>query len=175
MIVVLELENVVIDGVPSGSVCDVLFNHDPRDERGFRSELLTALQTWSDSRVQEHHAECQAICDAHAADDEAKAAAHKAALAAKDEEHQSALVRLQAEHQSAMSNLRAQADEAMAKWETDITAARSANAELQIQINALGGTELGQRLAREAKVKEAQDTIAKAQAALAALGQGGQS
>lgn len=90
-ILVVDLANVTIDGIPAGSVTDVLANHDPSvtlkteaDDGGFRGALLNALSVWSDARLAAHSAERKSLCDAHVAADAEKDAAHSEALAAKD-------------------------------------------------------------------------------------------
>lgn len=100
-IIIIDLNNVTVDGEPVGSIFDLAWNR-PQIE-GVQSLALNTLQSWVDSRDQAHAAEL---------------------------------------------------------------------ADKQSLIDALGGTELGQEMARQAAISKAQAELAEAQAKLAALGGG---
>jgi hypothetical protein len=112
VIVVTDLANVLVDGVPSGSVTDVLVNF--KNVAGIRGDLLAAIQAWNQAQQQ----------------------ARDAALAQRDAAHAVALAK-QAEGLQGQLN-----------------AAQATIAAMQAQVDALGGTELGKQMAREARRAE---------------------
>lgn len=115
-IVVVDLANVTVDGVPSGSVTDVLTNF--KSVAGIRGDVLAALQAWAADRER----------------------AHAEALRARE-----------AAHAEALDSLRAKADEQAAL------------------IDALGGTEKGREMAREARRQVLLEARARAEAELAEI------
>lgn len=128
-IVVNDLSNVTVDGVPAGSVTDVLTNF--KAVLGIRGDLLRAVQAWAISRDQAHETALQA-----------QQVAHAAALAERD---------------ATIATLQAQLQECKGL------------------VDALGGTDLAQRLRRESRRQEllaAQQAAAEELAALDAGGDG---
>lgn len=115
-IVIVDINNVTIDGDFAGNLFDLAWNRPQID--GIQSLAMAALQTWIEARDQTHTTAMASAAEAY----EASIAAKEATIA-------------------------------------DLTA----------QIEALGGTELGQRMACEAKRSKLLEIKANAEAELAAI------
>jgi hypothetical protein len=182
-IVVVDLSNVTVDGVQAGSVTDILMNYG--GVPGIRGALLEALMAWKNACQSEHLDHCQSLCKAHASalseKDAAASAAlaeqaakHVEALAAKDAEVATAIANLTTSHETAIERLKSEylqlAKDTQGKHMEELNAVRAHCKSQATQIQALGGTELGQRLAREAECAKARELMAAAQAILDAHG-----
>jgi hypothetical protein len=156
-IVVIDPSHVTIDGASVGSVTDILANHDPgvtltpgADGGGFRSALLAAL----------------------IARDAAIAGAHAEALAARDAAHAEAARAAAAGHDAAAAAQAAAHAEALAARDDELARQRAATADLQTLVDALGGTGLGRKLARDRRRQALLRQQADVAARLAAIDRG---
>lgn len=174
-IVVTDLNHVTIDGIASGSVTDILANR--KDVSA--SDLMAALCAWRDACHCTHDETLQSQCATHEAalaelkakydaDLAARDAALPAALDAERSRSAAALTDLQATHAAEL----AARDDAATKLNARIKELEADVADRQNMINALGGTELGQRLRDEARRKELLDAKVRLDAQLAELGVG---
>lgn len=153
---VTDLNSVLLDGVDAGHLVDVLGNHfapnvkpadvNP-DHTAGRVALKAALDTWRANLHATHKAALDALGQQHAD----TLAAHAAELEAQRAEHGKQLQDLIDHHAKQMDQI------------------TKANADLRKQVDALGGTELGQKLALEKKRAAHLATIAEHQAELAKL------
>jgi len=147
---IIDLSNVKVDGENYGRFTNLQWNCGPQPD-GFASQLFDAVQAWVDERDRLHAA---ALAAATQAGDDAVAAA----LAARDAAYaaDSEIVRTAYEKQVAM-------------LQASLAPLQATIADQTAQIEALGGTELGQQLAREAarrRLLVAQERIAASLAAL---------
>lgn len=173
-IVVNDFDNVTVDGVASGSVPDVLANF--KGVTGIRGDMQTAVQAWRDGREKAHADAVAAKEQAHADALAGKDQAHAEALAARHEEHQAALAAKDAAHADALAAKDAALAEAAAHAEAEAARLRDTIAsqqtmlnERQAMIDALGGTELGQQMKREAELARLREQKARIEADLAKL------
>lgn len=149
-IVVINLNHVTVDGEAVGSIFDLAWNRPQID--GIQGLALAALQAWIDQRDSGHAAELAAATQAGIA----AVAAKEAECEARHAEHCDSLT---CDHNAASESMQ----QVVADQQSQINS-------LKEQVESLGGTELGQRLAREARVRAAQEEVAAAQAKLAAIG-----
>jgi len=131
-IVVQDLSHVLVDGELIGKFTDVQWNCGPQIEGG-ASLLFDAVQAWVDERDRLH---AEALAAAIQAGKDAVAAA----LADCDATHAADLERVRTAYEKELVLTQAQ----LAPLQAQI-------AEQAAQIQALGGTELGRQLAREAE------------------------
>jgi hypothetical protein len=172
-IVVTDLNHVTIDGIASGSVTDILAN---RKDVG-ASDLLAALGAWRDACHCAHGDAMKLQCDAHAAALAGLRAKNDADLAARDAALADAVATERARGKTSLEALQAKHDAEVAKCnesaavlEAKIKGLEADVADRQNTINALGGTELGQRLRDEARRKELLDAKVRLDAQLKELG-----
>lgn len=184
-IVIVDLAHVTVDGETIGSIFDLAWNRPQLD--GVQALALASLQAWIEARDQANAAQiesaCKLACDAHAnelADRDLQLASlnadHIAELAARDEQviairvaHEADIKSLNESHAAQIAANDAAAT-ATVKLSNDQLAAQKRRIEdQQAQIEALGGTELGQRLACEAKRAKLLEIKANAEAELAAI------
>jgi acetyl/propionyl-CoA carboxylase alpha subunit len=174
---VINLAHVTVDGVVAGSVVDVLDNYRPIE--GIKDLLFAAIRRWSDDREQAHEAAVASLHECHCKECDTLKTAHATALqnahgkhgAALDEAAQTHASNLQAatdNHAKAMASLK---EQLQADHRSDADGLRSQIAELRkviddqkTLIDTLGGTKLGQQLAREQRRKHLADQIAGLQA-----------
>lgn len=83
---VVDLSNVLVDGVSAGSITDVFANHGRTS--GDQGELLSSLHSWH-----------QAILDNHANEMKSRGDQYTAAAANQVASHEADLVKLQSQHQ----------------------------------------------------------------------------
>jgi len=140
VVVVFDPSNVTIDGQHAGSVPDVLSNH------GLHQEVLAALHDCHAGLRCRNDEALQSLRDDHAA-----------ATKVRDDAHAAELAGLKATHAAALG---ARGDE-LAKAVAQV-------ADLQSQVDALGGTELGKKMRRAAERARLAAAAEKAAAALAA-------
>lgn len=157
-IVVNDFSHVTIDGVHAGALVDVLANYPGLS----RADLHAAVGRWSLGREQAHAAELKAAEDRHAGLLEQHRAKADEQLKAQAAAHAEAQARREQEHEQYHSKRHHQLSEQARHHE-----ARAA--ELQAQVDALGGTELGRMLAAEAKKARLREAMARHAAELAAL------
>lgn len=157
-IVVHSPAHVAVDGIDAGSVVDVLANYPADRFPGIRGEVLAGLSAWGDALRQAHEDDCRAICERHAADTVAARAVAEGRIA-----------QLATSHAEAIAQIEAGKTAALAERDEEVARLRAEIAEKDAMIKALGGTELAQKLRREAQVKAAQEALAKAQADLESL------
>lgn len=148
---VIDLGNITVDGVNFGRFTNLQWNCGPQDE-GFAGQLFDAVQAWVDERDRLH---AEALATAVQAGKDTVVTA----LADRDAVHAADLDRIRAAQVKELGMVQAQ-----------IAPLQAQIADQVAQITALGGTELGQRLAKEAKIRAAEEAVARAQADLAALG-----
>lgn len=148
-IAVASPSSVTIDGVDAGDVFSVLHNHS--NVEGIRTILLDGLVAWAEGLNKQH----------------AKAIGDLTIL------HEARVKDLQTENQAQTINLIERQDavnKAMQQEHIDQVANLNKTIATQLEyINAFGGTEKGQQLAREARRAMLLETKAKAEAELAAL------
>lgn len=163
-VVVVDLEHVTVDGEAVGCILDVPENRP--DVEGIKSLTLAALRRWSDNCDQCNENQIQVIKTQHESEIAELTARHAAAIAALQKHADDAVAAAQAELSAALESRHL---ECTGKLRAELASKEAAVVELRAQIDALGGTELGQRLAREAKIQAAQEAVARAQADLACL------
>jgi acetyl/propionyl-CoA carboxylase alpha subunit len=174
---VIDLAHVTVDGVVAGSVVDVLDNYRPVE--GIKDLLFAAIRRWSDDREQAHEAAVALLHECHCKTCDTLKAAHATALqdahgkhgAALDEAAQAHASNLQAatdNHAKAMASLK---EQLQADHRSEADGLRSQIAELRkvideqkTLVDALGGTELGQQMAREKRCRELREAITRLQA-----------
>lgn len=166
-LIVTDLAHVTVDGVLAGSVTDVLMNYAAIP--GIRGDLMTAIQAWHEHQCQCHDdavkCACDNLCDQHGKE-----------LAARDDQ----IAEIRAEHEAAREHLcethakdcdrrQEEAAATIRLLQDQLTAHKQRIEDQQAQIDALGGTELGKRMACAAKRAKLLEAKAKAEADLAAL------
>lgn len=162
-IVVNDPNNVTVDGTPVGSIPDVLANYG--DVPGIRSAVLAALQAWKDDMLREHAIERGELAEQHG--DEIVQA--RAAFDQMKARHVADLDALGASHAERVEAFKAKHAEALAAKDAEIGRLKAKVAEQKSLIDALGGTELGQRMAREAECRRLHEQRANIEARLAEI------
>ncbi len=132
--------DVTIDGRPSGTLVDVLANHARDPADPAHAEFRAAL-----------HA---AHLDWHGS----LVAKHEAAI----KEHGQVVTKIHADHAAALQEQTDRHAKAVAALQAQVK-------DQQVLIDTLGGTELGQKMARDARRETARQAAAKAQADLDAI------
>lgn len=148
-VVMIDLAHVAVDGNAAGSVLDVRDNYPSVD--GIKSLTLAAMQSWLDARDQAHADELAA------------------AIKAGEDAVAAARAECNANHAAAAEKLTCDHAEAISGFQSTIAKLNAQATDYKTQIEALGGTELGQQMAKAAAIRVAEDAVAKANADLAAL------
>lgn len=144
---VVDLSNIKVDGENYGRFTNLQWNCGPQPD-GFAGQLFDAVQAWVDERDRLH---AEALAAAVQAGNDAVAAAWAECNATREDE---------------LARVRASYEKELGLVQAAIAPLKARIAEQTAQIEALGGTELGQRLAKEAKIRAAQEAVARAQADL---------
>lgn len=157
--------NILVDGVPAGNVVDVLINHgkaladDPPKRSDVLNGVLAALDAHARDEAAAHAADIKTLEERHAAELEALREAHDAALRAAEEAHRERLaadgLAREVRHRAAIEALESEHAGVVGRQAAEIQA-------LKAQVDALGGTELAQRLRAEAELAEHERTLAHA-------------
>jgi hypothetical protein len=181
---VKDLANVVVDGVSYGSLVDVLSNHPPAKHRELCQDVNAGLVEWQAGQKEAGKADLASAAAANAATCEGLRARHREEVAglraefeAERARWQTAAAEAEGRHAAELADReeavreqsRAEAAKRAAHHGSECEGLRKRVADLESQVAAFGGTELGKRLAKEAAIRAAREARAKADAELARL------